>query len=453
MNRMRRLFSSFLTAVGGEGIAASLVKSVAENGLVRILGILASFTVGIQLARGLGVTNFGYYSIALSVITLAEIPSEFGLPTYVTREVAAAAARNESHELFAVIRWAKRSCRWIALAIAGIVFIAALLLRDLYSRTLLECILIGAPAIPLMAFARVRAGAIWGLNRVARAQIPEAVIRPLMFSFMLGLAYVFHLSLSPQLAMGFFCVAVAVVLAFSSLWLRQALPQRPAEPRETRKRSITSSAPMGLMEGMRVIQGELSIVLAGLVAVPAVVGLLRIANVAAMTAAVPLVFIVQVGMPLMAKLYAIEDHTKLQKVVTAVAQAQFAGVVLLSLPLFLFPGPLLSLAFGRPFAEASGALQVLIVAQIVNGAFGPNIWLLNMTHYERRVLRALGVALVFNVIAVPLLASRWGATGGACALLFSMICWNVISWRDARRLLGIETSIFHWPWQLRFKIA
>jgi len=149
MNRMRRLFSSFLTAVGGEGIAASLVKSVAENGLVRILGILASFTVGIQLARGLGVTNFGYYSIALSVITLAEIPSEFGLPTYVTREVAAAAARNESHELFAVIRWAKRSCRWIALAIAGIVIIGALLLRELYSQTLLECILIGAPAIPL----------------------------------------------------------------------------------------------------------------------------------------------------------------------------------------------------------------------------------------------------------------------------------------------------------------
>jgi O-antigen/teichoic acid export membrane protein len=450
---MRRLLTSFLTAIGGEGMAASLVKSVAQNGVVRMVGILASFAVGVQLARGLGVTNFGYYSIALSVITLAEIPSEFGLPTYVTREVAAAAARNESHEVLAIIRWAKRSCQWVALAIAAIVFVIALLLRELYSRTLLECLLIGAPAIPLMAFARVRSGAIWGLNRVARAQIPETVIRPLIFSFMLGLAYVLHLSLGPQLAMGLFFVAVVVVLAFSSMWLRQALPEGPAEPRATRKRSITSSAPMGLMEGMRVIQGELSIVLAGLVAVPAVVGLLRIANVAAMTAAVPLVFVVQVGMPLMAKLHAIDDHVKLQKVVTAVAQAQFAGVVLLSLPLFLFPGPLLSLAFGGPFAEASGALQVLIVAQIVNGAFGPNIWLLNMTHHERRVLRALGVALVINAIAVPLLVSRWGATGGACALLFSMICWNVISWHDARKLLGIETSIFHWPWQLRFKTA
>lgn len=450
---MRRLLTSFLAAMRRDGFAASLVKPVAGNGVVRVLGILASFTVGIQLARGLGVTNFGYYSIALGVITLAEIPGEFGLSTFVTREVAAASARKETHELFAVIRWADRSCRWIALSIAVVTAIIALLLRETYSRTLLECILIGIPTIPLIALARVRVAAVWGLGRVARAQIPEALVRPVVFSCMLGLAYILHASLSPQLAMGFFCGAIVVVLVVSSVSLRQALPERPAEPRETRKRSIFSSAPMGLMEGMRVIQGELSIVLAGLVAAPAVVGLLRVANVGAMTAAAPLVFVVQVGMPMMAKLHAIEDHAKLQKVVTAVAQAQFAGVVLLSLPLFLFPAPLLSLAFGRPFADASVALQVLLVAQIVNGAFGPNIWLLNMTHHERRVLRALGVALVINAIAVPLLASRWGATGGACSLLFSMICWNAISWRDARKLLGIETSIFRWPWQLRFKVA
>lgn len=210
---------------------------------------------------------------------------------------------------------------------------------------------------------------------------------------------------------------------------------------------------MGLMEGMRVIQGEISIVLAGLVAVPAVVGLLRVANVAAMTAAVPLVIMTQVGLPLMAKLHATNDHVRLQKTVTALAQGQFAGVLLLSLPLFLFPGPLLGLAFGHPFSAASGALQVLIVAQLVNAAFGVNIWLLNMTHHERHVLKALGVALVINVIAVPYLAYRWGATGGAYSLLVSMICWNVISWRDARRLLGIETSIFHWPWRLRLRNA
>jgi O-antigen/teichoic acid export membrane protein len=416
-----------------------------------MLGILASFTVGVQLTRGLGVTNYGYYSIALAVITLAGIPSEFGLPTLITREVAAAFARRETGELFAIIRWAERSCRWTAFGIGAAVVAAALLFRPFYSQTLMECLLIGTPVVPLMALARVRSGVIWGLNRVVRAQIPEALVRPVFFSSMLAFAYLLHVRFSPQLAMALYCVTIAVVLAFSSVWLRQALPPRPVTVFASRKRSIASSIPMGLMEGMRVIQGELSIVLAGLVAAPAVVGLLRVANVTAMTAAVPVVIMVQVGMPIMAKLHAIKEHDRLQRTVTALAQAQFAGVILLGLPLFLFPAPLLGFAFGPSFADASGALRVLIVAQIVNAGFGTNIWLLNMTNHERYVLRALAVALVINAVAVPLLASRWGATGGAYSLLISMICWNVISWRDAKALLGIETSIFRWPWRLKLR--
>lgn len=372
---MRRLLDPFLTAIRGGGVAASLVRAVAGNGTVRMLGIVASFTVGVQLARALGVTNYGYYSIALAVITLAGIPSESGLPMLVIREVAAASARNEMAELFAIIRWAERSCRWIALGIAAAVAIAALLLRGTFSQTLTECLLIGTPVIPLMALARVRSGVIWGLNGVVRAQIPEALVRPVFFSCMLALAYLVHARVSPQLAMGFYGVTAAVVLIFSSVWLSRAMPARPSEPAETRKRSMASAIPMGLMEGMRVIQGELSIVLAGVVAAPAVVGLLRIANVAAMTAAVPLVIMAQVGIPIMAKLHATNDHARLQKTVTALAQAQFAGIVLLSLPIFLFPGPLLSLAFGNPFAAASGALRVLIIAQVVNAGFGANIWL------------------------------------------------------------------------------
>lgn len=448
---MRRLLDPFLAVIGGGGVAGSLVKPVVGTSLVRMFGILASFALGIQLARGLGVTNFGYYSVALAVISLASIPAESGLPMLVTREVAAAAARKETHEVSAVIHWADRSCRWIALGVAAVVAIGALLLRGTFSQTLTESLLIGVPIIPLLALARVRSGAIWGLNRVVRAQTPEVLVRPVFFSCTLAVAYLVHARVSPQLAMGLYCATTAIVLIFSSAWLRQALPARPAELVETRKRSITSAIPMGLMQGMRVIQGELSIVLAGLVAAPAVVGLLRIANITAITVAMPLMIMAQVGMPLMAKLHATNDHARLQNTVTALAQGQFAGIVLLSLPILFFPGPLLSLAFGHSFAAASGALQVLVVAQIVNAGFGVNIWLLNMTHHEGRVLRALGIALIINAVAVPLLASRWGATGGAYALLISMICWNVISWRDAKRLLGIETSIFHWPWHLRLR--
>lgn len=444
---MWRRISLFAGWLQGGGAGTSLLGPVAGSGIMRLLGMLASFTVGIQLTHELGVTNYGYFSIALAVITLAGIPSEFGLPILMARDVAAASAHGDKGELFGIIRWAERSCERYALAVAVVVIVAALLVRELRSPILGECLLAGAFAIPLIALQRVRSGMILGLGLLVRAQIPEALIRPAFLSIALAVAYGIHVIMTPQLAMALYGVAGAVGLATASLWLRKALPHPPPDRAVARRRSAMASVPMGLSEAVRVIQGEVSIVLAGLVAVPAVVGLLRVANVTAMTAAVPAAIMCQIGMPVMAKLYSTNDQRGLQRTVTALAQVQFAGVVLLGLPLLLFPDFLLGLAFGHGFAAGSGALRFLILGQIMSAAFGLNTWLLNMTHHEKRVLRALGIALAMNIVAVPLFASAWGATGGALALLASMMCWNVISWRDARRLLDIETSIFRWPWR------
>jgi O-antigen/teichoic acid export membrane protein len=453
MAQMRQRLPWLFGLVASEGLSGWLVRAAAGNSVVRFLGILASFAFGVQLARGLGVSGFGYYSIAIAVISLATLPSEFGLPTFVTREVAAASVRNDLDEVLDVVRWAIRSCLWLSLAVMATVVAGTLLLSGFYSRSLTECLLIGAPIIPLAALSRVRCGALQGLHRVVQAQVPENLLRPALLSAALAAVYLLGVRLTPQFAIALYAATSAIVFALSWFWLRLALPRGPGERKPETARSITSSLPMGLMDGIRVIQGETSIFVAALVVVPGVVGLLRIANITATIAATPLAVLAQTGSPLMAKLHETGERARLQRAVTALAHAQFAGILIMSLPLLLFPAQLLTFAFGHAFAVASGALRVLLIGQLFNAAFGPNIWLLNMAHHERRVLRALVIALAINIVAVPLLASRWGATGGAFALLASMVCWNVISWRDARRLLGIETSILRWPWRLETRSA
>ena len=81
------------------------------------------------------------------------------------------------------------------------------------------------------------------------------------------------------------------------------------------------------------------------------------------------------------------------------------------------------------------------MGQIANAIFGPNAPLLNMTHHERRVTRAMAIALVVNIVGVVVLANVWGMLGAAVAFVLALICWNVVAWIDAKRLLGIETSI------------
>jgi hypothetical protein len=51
------------------------------------------------------------------------------------------------------------------------------------------------------------------------------------------------------------------------------------------------------------------------------------------------------------------------------------------------------------------------------------------------------IALVVNVATVGSLALTWGMLGAAVGFVASMTTWNVLTWWDARRLVGIDTSL------------
>ena len=64
-----------------------------------------------------------------------------------------------------------------------------------------------------------------------------------------------------------------------------------------------------------------------------------------------------------------------------------------------------------------------------------------MTGHERRVTRAMAIGLVVNLALVVALVPVWGTPGAAVGMVGSMLVWNLLTWNDARRLLGIDTSL------------
>lgn len=407
----------------------------------------ASFALGVLLARGLGVQGFGYYSIALSVITIAGLPSEFGLPYLATREVAAAAALGDYGRLFGVLRWANRFCLIIGTFLGLAIAVGGAIAYERGIAQVGEALLFGAAIVPLIALAKLRGGALQGLQHVALGQAPAGIVRPATLSVLLGLALLANVSLTAPIAMALGSVSAAATLLVAWIWLKRRLPKRvAAEDVRGGRQWLASTIPLGLMEGMRVLQGDVSILLLGLVASPGLVGLLRIASATANVAATATAIAILASMPTMAALHAQKDHERLQKTVTAVAHLQFAGTLVVCIPLFAFPATLLRFAFGPGFEAAADPLRILMVAQLISAAFGANMWLLNMANQERKVARAMAIALVMTVLLVPSMGSLWGLSGAAYALLLSMVAWNVLTWRDANKFLGIETSIMRWPW-------
>ena len=323
----------------------------------------------------------------------------------------------------------------------GIVRVAALVISRTHHSPLAAALLLGAPMIPLLTLARVRAGALQGLQFIVRGQIPETLIRPVLLSALIFGVVAAGVRFTPGVAMALNSASAAVVLLLAHVWLKRRMPPRSAEIARHGRRWLASSIPIGLTDGMRILQMELSVLLLGLIAAPAEAGLFRIAAVTSFAAAMPVALINHVAFSVIARLYAEKNIGQLQRALTRLAQAQFAGVMALCIPLLVAPEFLLSLVFGQQYGPAANTLRILALAQMVTSAFGLNAALLNMTHHERRVSRAMMFALGLNLLLMPILALRWGKIGGAIALAAALILWNVLTWVDARRLLGLETSV------------
>ncbi|MES2119076.1 MAG: flippase [Pseudomonadota bacterium] len=441
---MRKRISTAHAYVRGEGLGPLLIRSIAGTGVVRLGAMAASFVVGVQLARMLGVEGYGYYGLALSIITIAGIPGELGLPRLVTREVAGASARDDLPQLFGVLRWARRTALMLS-AVMAVAAIAGVYLVSAGRNSVLGmAVIAGAATIPLMAMSRIQGGAMQGLGEVVRGQIPSLLFRPVLLALFLLAAYLSSIPVGTAGAMALNSVTALAAFVLSTIWFSRSLPRRPPGANQVSqgRRWLASSIPLALTDGMRALQTELTTLVIGLVASASQLGLFRIAMITATLAATAITVVASVVMPMIASLHASGQPAKLQKLVTSSAWAQFTGVCLLSAPLLVAPRPLLSLVYGPEYVSAAHALQIVVIGQIINAAFGPSVGLLNMTHHERRVTRAMGFGLVANLATVLLFGKLWGATGGALAFVIGLLCWNVIAWLDSRRILSIETSVW-----------
>ena len=427
----------------GEGLGSFLVRSVAGTGAVQLAGMAVGFLVGVQLARGLGVSGYGYYGIAMAVITLATIPGTLGIPKLVTREVAAAQTRGDVGAMLGVLRWADRTCWRVSAAIAVVLAIGAAIAWREGAPLVGAALLFGAPMIVLLPLASIRAGALRGLHDIVLGQLSNMLIRPLAMAILLFVGFSAGAAIGAPTAMALNSITAIGALALTQYWLGRRLPAgQPARSAGQERGWLASSIPMALTDAMNSLQQQLSVLVLGVLAAPAQVGLFRVAIAILPVIAVPSTVVNLVVLPMISRLHTEGDHARLQRLVTASALMRFAGVVVLSLPLVFVAEPLLRLIFGESYVPAADTIRIVAGASIVGAAFGPNAAVLNMTGHERRVTRAVSTALVVNVAVIALLAPSLGSVGCAIGVLAGQIWWNVQLWIDARRRLSLETSIF-----------
>ena len=423
------------------GLGPTLVKATMGSAGLRLAGMIFAFFVGVQLARGLGVEGYGTYGLAMSIIALLSVVTEFGLPDLLTREVAAAQVRNEWGKVRGILSWSNRTVvlmTFFALAVASIwLNLSGHGLSSPLALTLLPGLLL----VPLVAGGKIRSAALRGLQFIVRSQLPEALLRPAICSVLLFVVP-WMLPLEPPLAMAIGVAAAAVSFVSATLMLRSALPPaaRSTPPEFAPQEWRSAALPMALTEGMRVLQGHLAVLLLGWLASTTSVGLFRVVSSVAVLTSFPITLFALVGAPVIARLHAQKDHVRLQRLLSWLSLGMMVFTLLMALPFLVAGGPLLGWVFGNGFSAANPILLVLLLNTAFIAIFGVNAVLLNMTGHQQRVTRASWISLAVVLPLSPLFIQLMDGLGAAIATTISMLSWNIIMWRDSMRLLSLDAS-------------
>lgn len=421
-----------------------IARSAASLGMLNAASVGLTFLVGVLLARQLGPSGYGIYSLAMAVSALVGMFTEFGLPLLTMREFAAAEAKSSWGEAAGLVRWADRVIVAVSLILLGGFFAADMALDFAERSAFLATMAWAIVLVPVVGLAKLRGLALLSLGHTIGGQFAVLVLRPGLFALALAVVWLSRSDLGPVEAMTWQVASAGIALLAVGLAFRRFRPPmlRAATPVYRWRPWLAATMPMGMTEGLRLLQTQMATFMLSLLATTAAVGLFRVAAAAAAICLLPITILNVVASPYFARLHAEGDRDQLQKVVTSVGLGMFVCVAAIALPLALFARPLLTFAFGSQFGSSAPAFVILLLGNLGACALGPAVNLANMAGLERQVTMSTGVAVLIVTLTALALIPVLSATGGAIAVVAAIAGWNGILAAIVRRRIGINPTIF-----------
>lgn len=438
LDRIKSYIARLITSDIGRETFVTIGLRVSSVGLVFLSTVL--------LARILGPADYGIYTYVYALVSLLSVPSEFGLPTLVVRETARGRAQKDHSLVLGVWRWASQMTGAISITLVILSILFILLFKEALVGKRLDTFLWGLVLVPLIALGNLRGAALRGSGRVVSGQLPEFLIRPGLFVvFLAGILWVGKSVFSVSLAMALYVLAAA--LAFGAgiwlLWRETPVEISRSIPRYKNRAWLLSTLPLALIGGMRLVNAQAAILLQGFFLSDADIGIFRVATQVAALASFGLLSINMVLAPRFATLYAQDNMSQLQRLVTRSAQIILSINLVITVGFVLLGKPFLKIVFGVPYGAAYVPALFLLVGQMINSSVGSVAVLLNMTQRESETAKALVVSAIINIVLNLLLIPQWGIFGSAISTAFSLIVWKTMLWRTVRKELGINTLAFN----------
>ena len=421
--------------LSGEGLRAQLARGALRGLVVTMLGILVGFLVQVAIARLLGVSEFGIYVWALAWINFLIMISCCGLDGLAVRKLPGYLidglwTKARGFLLFSII-WVGAGALLWSLALYGIAWLSQDHILPGSLSTLAICIVV----TPLFALGAIRQEVLRALKHVAKAQVLEAIARPLILLLIVaGLVYIVELPASASLAMMAQLCASAIVFIVGGWWVYRALPAeaRHAVPERGGKSWLKEAAPFLAISGASAFSGQAGMLTLGAMGTAADTGIyaavLRIADMAMMG----IYSIGAIAAPLIVEALKKQDQTGFVQVLRWGARGSFVFALLTMLGI-IFLGDWILAAFGKAFLGGHDPLYLLLPGVLLSAFGGMSGVLLAMSGHAG-VRATIGwCSAACNIMVCLVTVPYYGVLGAALGysvssalstLLCLYFCWH-----------------------------
>jgi len=425
-----------LTELGSDG--RTMARGTFANVSGALLTTALSFALSLLITHVVSVGRFGLFSIAWTVVLLAQAPAVLGLDTGAIRFVALGAATDDERAARASVQAA------LALATAAAGVLTALLawqapwlaLHAFHKPQAEHLIRIVSLSLPALAIARVLVGGLQGLGLMAYA----AWLNPARGLLNIAIA-------APVLAVGlgiqgFAWAAVATSWATVAVGVAFLIRAHPSVlvpvPSEWRIGPLLRfSVPQTLTTILLNAILWTDTLLLGRMRTAAEVGVYAIVQ----RLLSPAQTISTATGQMFAPRIAVEDGRGDRATLGAMLKRVTYWNVAMSLPVFamllLLAQPLLGV-FGHAYAKGATALAILAAGQLFNAATGPLGQMINMSGRPYITLVNNAVVAALNVGGCILLIPRYGVTGAACSTTAAITLVNLIKLVQVRVIFGLD---------------
>lgn len=423
------------------GVSPVILRGAAWSISGNVAGAAASFLTQAILARTLAATRYGVYSYLLAWVNLAVLFGKLELDTAALRFIGAYDGARRDGLLRGFLRYGWRTVGSAAIGVALLGGTVAWLLRARLPAGTAGGIWAAALLMPLSASLAFSSSALQGLRRVPQAQLPQLLLRPVLFGVAILISAVgLGVELSAGGVVALNAAATAVALGVSLALLARAVPPRVVAAEPAFDRPQWMGAVRGLMIialAQLVLSHQTDVLVVGTLLGPRDAGLYSAASQLSSIIGLGANGVFFVVLPVFSDLYARSRHDELQRLVVRTVQGCTAVTVPVA-ALLCVAGPAVLHWYGPSFAGAAPVLFVLVAGQLagltVGGLSG---FLLIMSGHEREASRvAVGTALLNLALAV-LLTPLLGMVGAALATVAAGFTRVGLLYWYARRTVGV----------------